>query len=68
MPYIERLESKLGHQRTQLLSVEQGVEVCKVAMENQEDTIRKLEAAVQQIKSTSTGGRLLPQILIKRQG
>ena len=33
MPYIEQLESKLGHQRTQLLSVEQGVEVCKVAME-----------------------------------
>ena len=58
------IENKLEHQRTQLLSVEQDLEVSKVAMENQEDTIRKLEAAVQQIPSTSTGGRLLPQIQI----
>ena len=51
--HIEKLENKLS-------SVEQDLEVSKVAIENQKDTIRKLEAAVQQIPRTRTGGQAPP--------
>ena len=58
--HIKRLESQLADQKIQLLSVEQHLHVSKVAMENQKHTIKKLEAAMQQIQSTSGSGQAPP--------
>ena len=57
---IEKLEKQLEDQKNQLLSVEQHLDVSKVAMENQNNAIKKLETAMQQLRSTSTGGQAPP--------